>query len=175
MKAIFQSIQSIIKQILLVSGCLMLLSACGSSETAAKTDLLKIAKVFYDTNWTPDKQKAISERLQNAKSEDEVKQILAEMVAVFEPTSAKLDALDLQSPEVKAARDKLSEGLRGVVEHTKSFLKVDLQSDDGKVKALELQSKLLEAQKKLREGFQELSQVAAAQGVDLGKTTKENK
>lgn len=171
MKAIAQSFQSIIKQILLISGCLMMLAACG--EAAPKMDLMKISKVFYDTGWTPDKQKDMQQRLQGAKSEAEAKQVLDEMMKAIEPTPAKLDALDLQTPEAKSARDKLSAGLRGVVENTRAFMNLSMPNDAEK--AIELQGKLIESQKTLQEGFQELQKFAAAQGLDLEKLQKEAK
>lgn len=171
MKIIIQSYRNLLRYMAVLFLGVAVLASCG--EVSGKTDLLKIAKVFYDTGWTPEKQKNMQVRLQNAKNETDVKQALSEMIDAIEPTSAKLDALDLQTPEAKSVRDKLSLGLRGVVESTRAFMNVDTQSASGIEQTLQLQGKLIESQKTLQEGLQELKNLAAAQGVDLEKIQKE--
>lgn len=167
MKIIVQSFLSIFKSVLVISGCLILLSACG--ESASKTDLLKIAKVLYDSDLYSEKEKhlALQKRLKEVKSEAEAHQVLSEIVADFEPIPAKLDALNLKTSEAKSIRDKFSKGLRGVAETTRAFMNLSMPQDAEKFP--QLREQLFEHQKMLQEAVQEFEALAAKEGLNIKK------
>ena len=145
----------------LVLAGVMLLAACGNP---AKSDLQAIAKVIYDTGYTPAKNQEYQQRLRQAKNEAEAKATLGEMTQYFEKVPAGLNALSLKTDEGRSIRDDFSQGIDKFVRGAKQVIAAPAND----IQAQEAASKLvLEGLQQFMQGQNKFMVAAGREGIKL--------
>ena len=145
----------------LVLAGVMLLAACGNP---AKSDLQAIAKVIYDTGYTPAKNQEYQQRLRQAKSEAEVKATLGEMTQYFEKVPAGLNALSLKTDEGRSIRDDLSQGIDKFVRGTKQVITAPAKDSQAQEAASRL---AMEGLQQFVQGLNKFMVAAEREGIKL--------
>ena len=145
----------------LVLAGVMLLAACGNP---AKSDLQAIAKVIYDTGYTPAKNQEYQQRLRQAKSEAEIKATLGEMTQYFEKVPAGLNALSLKTDEGRSIRDDLSQGTDKLVRGAKQAIAAPAKDSQAQEAANRL---AMEGLKQLLQGQNKFMVAAEREGIKL--------
>ena len=145
----------------LVLAGVMLLAACGNP---AKSDLQAIAKVIYDTGYTPAKNQEYQQRLRQAKNEAEAKATLGEMTQYFEKVPAGLNALSLKTDEGRSIRDDLSQGTDKLVRGAKQAIAAPAQDSQAQEAANRL---AMEGLKQLLQGQNKFMVAAEREGIKL--------
>ena len=156
-----KNIRQWFRNAVLVLAGVMLLAACGNP---AKSDLQAIAKVIYDTGYTPAKNQEYQQRLRQAKSEAEVKATLGEMTQYFEKVPASLNALSLKTDEGRSIRDDLSQGTDKLVRGAKQAIAAPAQDSQAQEAANRL---AMEGLKQLLQGQNKFMVAAEREGIKL--------
>ena len=156
-----QNIRQWFRNSVLVLAGVMLLAACGNP---AKSDLQAIAKVIYDTGYTPAKNQEYQQRLRQAKSEAEVKATLGEMTQYFEKVPAGLNALSLKTDEGRSIRDDLSQGTDKLVRGAKQAIAAPAKDSQAQEAANRL---AMEGLKQLLQGQNKFMVAAEREGIKL--------
>ena len=145
----------------LVLAGVMLLAACGNP---AKSDLQAIAKVIYDTGYTPAKNQEYQQRLRQAKSEAEIKATLGEMTQYFEKVPAGLNALSLKTDEGRSIRDDLSQGTDKLVRGAKQAIAAPAKDSQAQEAASRL---AMEGLQQFVQGLNKFMVAAEREGIKL--------
>ena len=156
-----KNIQQWFRNAVLVLAGVMLLAACGNP---AKSDLQAIAKVIYDTGYTPAKNQEYQQRLRQAKNEAEAKATLGEMTQYFEKVPAGLNALSLKTDEGRSIRDDLSQGTDKLVRGAKQAIAAPAQDSQAQEAANRL---AMEGLKQLLQGQNKFMVAAGREGIKL--------
>ena len=156
-----KNIQQWFRNAVLVLAGVMLLAACGNP---AKSDLQAIAKVIYDTGYTPAKNQEYQQRLRQAKSEAEIKATLGEMTQYFEKVPAGLNALSLKTDEGRSIRDDLSQGTDKLVRGAKQAIAAPAKDSQAQEAANRL---AMEGLKQLLQGQNKFMVAAEREGIKL--------
>ena len=156
-----QNIRQWFRNAVLVLAGVMLLAACGNP---VKSDLQAIAKVIYDTGYTPAKNQEYQQRLRQAKNEAEAKATLGEMTQYFEKVPAGLNALSLKTDEGRSIRDDFSQGIDKFVRGAKQVIAAPANDSQAQEAASKL---VLEGLQQFMQGQNKFMVAAGREGIKL--------
>ena len=142
----------------LLLGSIALLAACSNPEVE---DLKAISEAVKATGYSKEANQKFQDRLMAAKSEEEQKAIVEEMLVFFRPLPEKLNALNLQSEEGKAIRNNLSQGMGEMVAGIEKGFQLDAKDPNNAAAMMEAQKQMMSGQQKLMAAQTQLAAAAA--------------
>ena len=138
-------------------------TACGGNPE--KQDIIALGKAFKELGYEG-KDQEYKQKLQAAKNDDEVKQVIEEFVPIFEKTPQEIRKLHMKSEEGKKLQKDIADGFDKMVSVIRKMLTIDANDADA---VFQLNKEAMDAQMQLQQAQQRLFTLAGKHGLKMEK------
>lgn len=138
-----------------------------STSEQIRADIITTQQVMADVSHLFEDQQELQQKLSNVQTKAQVDEILRQQITLIEAMQTRLNAMELHTPEVKSAVDKVKQGLSEIAVVAHAFIALSEQNASDLQTMLRFGQDMTNALTTYMTGVDEITKLASEHGIAI--------
>lgn len=138
-----------------------------STSEQIRADIITTQQAMADVSHLFEDQQALQQKLSNVQTKAQVDEILRQQITLIEAMQTRLNAMELNTPEVKSAVDKIKQGLNDIMKVARAFIALSETSANDLQTMQTFGQDMMNALATYMAGVDEVTKLASEHGIAI--------